>query len=128
MTLISLMSVPLYGEHEEGHHLFQDEEERKAIKDALKKGKEKNDGPEKADVSLEKHEIYTLVALIYTSPTSWSLWMEKTLYHQDHCRINENITLRPLNAQMVELTDQGVKNILFPGQSYDPKTKTIVSR
>ncbi|MBX9977621.1 MAG: hypothetical protein K2X98_05200 [Alphaproteobacteria bacterium] len=114
-------------EMENSESILQTSQEQKHIIDALDAPRKSKDAPPHVPEPEKKdRELYVLNAILYTNDTSWSVWVGSHVLNQNHSQLSDNVSVRAVNPRTVEVMDGESKVILFIGQSYDPKRKSVV--
>jgi hypothetical protein len=102
-------------------------EKHQALKKALIQRDQIDRQPKKEeqkDVSSSKR-LYTINAIIYLSPTAWSVWVNGEKVTFEHNSLDNHLHLKALDGYSVEIKDEDKTYQLEIGQSYDATLKRV---
>lgn len=109
--------------------LFQTTQEKQALIQANTKAQknqeanQKKQDPPSSEAPLSTTVDLTITAILYTSPTLWSVWIGGRIYNQDQCDLEEVLgpgsTLRAKNAHVVEIIRGDKTKFMFLGQTLE---------
>lgn len=92
----------------------EQQDKLRAFKDIKKEDASRSD-------QQENSQAYLITGIIYSAPEIWTVWINEQPYGPQSSILEPGVTIRALDHRSAELTIQGLKHIIFPGQSFVTK-------
>ena len=97
--------------------MSEDEEKTYSTKNVPKE----DDKEEKEPLAVPQNKSYQIQAIVFHSPTQWTVWVDGKSYSAGQARISTSLHIKAVSGQSVEITEDDIVTLLFTGQSYQGK-------